>query len=73
MLIASALELGDIAIIEGWPLAEMMQAFPNSPVSQWDWSRKVQLFSLFDINGKHSVTCRAYLSPMPPADTLIVP
>lgn len=46
--------IGDIAIIEGWPLGELMQLFPNSPDSQRDWSRKIQLFSLFDINGKYS-------------------
>lgn len=46
--------IGDIAILEGWPLGEMMQLFPDSPDLQRYWSRKIQFFSLFDNNGKYS-------------------
>lgn len=72
MLIRVPPAIGDIAIIEGWPLAEMMQLFPNSPDIQRDWSRKSQLFSLSDLNGKHSVTRRACSYPKR-SDALILP
>lgn len=48
--------IGDIAVLEGWPLGEVMQLFPDSPDIQRYWSRELQIFSLFDIDGKHSVT-----------------
>jgi hypothetical protein len=58
MHIGSRPAISDIAIIEGWPLGEVMQLFPDSPDIHRDWSGKIQLFSLFDLSGKHSVGIR---------------
>ncbi|TKA50532.1 hypothetical protein B0A53_06110 [Rhodotorula sp. CCFEE 5036] len=44
--------ISDIAIIEGWPLGEVMQLFPDSPDIHRDWSGKIQLFSLFDLSAE---------------------